>query len=327
MPQNQSVSKLLLLDKHGLSPFQVNLLFGEEIQEDSLEMKAGYIGKVAEFIKITDLLISRGLKFIPLKGPVLSYRIYGDATVRRYCDLDLLMDLPAVLTARDLLKEIGYEPNGYQLPVNRTGHKIVFNHVHHILLRNSLSGLTVELHWRLFQTPPVPFRRLQGLVEENLTELQFAGRSLDVLSQEFELLYLIMHGSIHYWQRLKWLTDIHEYLKKYQIDWGRFKVIAEDLRAGRLVSLTNHVLSEYFPSGPLIPWKDEHIPFLKSFTVRKINQAGYSDRESMAEKIDRLRFSFHCYPGPRYKLRRIRTAVFFYLFQAFSRNRHLVVCG
>jgi len=324
MPPIQSVSRDLLLGRHGLSIRQVNSLFGTEGSGESTEARVGDLAKVAEFVRIGDLLHSHEIDFIPLKGPVLSYRIYGDATVRKYCDLDLLVEPASVLRAKDLLTGIGYEPVRYTLPESKMGQKIVLSHVHHILFTHRLLDLRVELHWRLFQTPPVRFSKLAGLVAGNLSEIGFSGRSFRVLNNELELLYLVMHGSIHNWRRLKWLLDVHEFLKVYEIDWVRFNALAVELKAGRMIALTNYVLSEYFPSGPTIPWEAESTAFLQSYALRKIMEADEPGRESLKEQMSRLRFSLYSFPGLMYKLRRVLSALVFYTYQAFCKKEHAI---
>ncbi len=315
----------ILRERHGLSSFQIKKLTGTKESTERFEDKIDALEKVAEFIRITDALNSESIEFIPLKGPVLSYCLYGDATVREYCDLDLLVGLPFVYGTIDLLTGLGYEPLGYQFPRSQIGQQIVIAHLHHVLFVHKSHNLRVELHWRLFQTPPVKFRKLNKVVVANLSEITFADRSFKVLSRELEFLYLVMHGSLHYWRRLKWLTDINEYLKVYKIDWEEFRAMAFELRASRLISLANYVLPEFYPSGPSIPWKNDRIPFMRAYALKQIYSVEESERETLGMKISRLRFSFHCYPGIMYKIRRLGSVVVFYFYHAFKKREHSAI--
>ena len=315
-------SPTVLRERHGLSTYQIDKLTGRKESAGRFEDKIVALEKVAEFIRITDALNSESIEFIPLKGPVLSYSLYGDATVREYCDLDLLVDLPFVHKTIELLIRLGYAPVGYQLPPSQIGQKIVIAHLHHVLFTHRMHNLRVELHWRLFQTPPVNFRKLDKLVGGNLSEITFADRSFTVFSKELEFLYLVMHGSLHYWRRLKWLTDINEYLMVYKIDWKKFRAMAAELRASRLISLANYVLSEFYTSGPSIPWTNDGIPFMRAYALRQIYSVEESERETLGMKLSRLRFSFHCYPGIMYKIRRLGSVVVFYLYHAFKKREH-----
>jgi hypothetical protein len=49
------------------------------------------------------------------------------------------------------------------------------------------------------------------IVSENLQEIVFSGRKFTILNRELELLFLLLHGSRHGWERLKWLVDINDY--------------------------------------------------------------------------------------------------------------------
>lgn len=319
MPLITDFSRDVLRRRHGLSLQQTDSLIGKTASKESYHEKISALEKVAEFLRITDALTSEGISFVALKGPVLSHRIYGDATVRDYRDLDLLMDFRSVRRAGELLVGLGYEPSGYQLPGGKIGQQIVFSHVHHILFTHKTRNLRVELHWRLFQSPPVQFSKLDDLVKENLSEITMEGRVLRALSAELELLYLVMHGGIHSWRRLKWLLDISEFLKTTKIDWVKFRAIAVDLKASRLISLANYLLSEYFPYGPSIPWENEKIHFMRSYAIRQINRVDEPEYETVNMKLSRLRFSFQCYPGLRYKFKRVRSAVIFYFYHGFSK--------
>lgn len=314
MPEITSYSVEILKVRHGLSSRQVNSVFGREVAEEGVDEKIAALEKIARFIKITNSLASEGIEFVPLKGPLLSFRIYDDATVREFCDLDIMVGIQDIRRAGDLLISLGYEPVGYRLPGKEPGRQIVLRHVHHILFTNRDHSLRVELHWRLFQTPTVRAGRLEELIAGNTTEVTFEGRPFRVLSGEIELLYLVMHGSIHYWKRLKWLIDIHEYLQKNAIDWGKFKSLALEFKASRLISLANFVLGECFPSGPFIPWDNDKIPFMRSYALDQINKVDEPDHETLKAKLCRLRFSFNCFPGILYKVRRVQSAACFYIF-------------
>lgn len=102
--------------------------------------------------------------------------------------------------------------------------------------------------------------------------MSFAWRTIKILSGEFELLYLVMHGSILYWKRLKWLNHINEDLKRNRINQDKFWTMALDIKYSSLISQTKFILSEYFPFDPSLPWGNEKIPFMKSFVLRQVNE-------------------------------------------------------
>ena len=324
MPLFTDISPEILKDRHGLSPQQINTLFAKDVIKESLEEKAGTFEKVGEFIRITDALKNENIDFIPLKGPVLSFRLYGDATWRRYGDIDLMVEVAKVTGAAKLLTDLGYKPFGHTWPDNDIGQRLIVNHVHHILYWNSERELMVELHWRLFQTPAVSFRKIEELVKQNQSSVTLAGRSFRVLSHELELLYLIMHGSIHFWHRLKWILDVNALLISQNTDWELFNSMVRDLKAIRLVTLSKAILTEYFQDGPTLPCNEDVIPFMKAFSLGKIAEEKECGYESVSSKLQRWRYSFISYPGAKYKMNRIRNWVLFYVYetyrQAFGRG-------
>ena len=116
------LSPELLYTRHRLSYPQIDSLLGtnhkELYQKDIIEN----FKIIREFIVVTDEFRKNGIRFIPLKGPPLSHRIYGDATFRRYHDLDILIDSMDIKTTNPLLLFL-YRPFGYLIRHLRRGLK------------------------------------------------------------------------------------------------------------------------------------------------------------------------------------------------------------
>lgn len=322
MPLLTDISPEILRLHHQLSPQQINALFGKTIVQESFEEKAVKIIKVAEFIRVTDAFRRDDIKFISLKGPLLSKRLYDDPTWRQYHDLDILVDITAVSQSVKLLTELGYSPVGHTWPNNQTGQRLIVNHVHHLSFEHPQHDLLVELHWRLFQSHSARSGIIEELVNENQTNLHFEQRSFRVLSNELELLYLAMHGSIHYFRRLKWLVDLNEILMTQNINWELFNNLAHKLHADRLVTLANAVLSVYFPKNPLMQYEGKVKPFMRNFSLRQIAGIDKSGKERIIDKIRWWRFSLASYPDNWYRVRRFWNFLMFYTYQFFRRKEH-----
>ncbi|MCK9624979.1 MAG: nucleotidyltransferase family protein [Bacteroidales bacterium] len=73
---------------------------------------------------------------------------------------------------------------------------------HHLSFFNKELMLCVEFHWILTTNLPIHKEVAEKLLRQNLTTMDFAGRNFTVLNKEFELTYLIIHGSRHGWNRL-----------------------------------------------------------------------------------------------------------------------------
>jgi len=309
MPQITEFSPRILKDRHRLSSQQINALFGEKVIEESYEEKAQTLGMVAEFLRVTDALSVAGINFIPLKGPLLSYRLYGDATTRHSHDLDILVEPSDVGRGADALQKVGYQPFGISWPPERRIQEKILKYNHHISFIHPLNQQIIELHWKLINNPWFRFMDASHIVKNNICLFDFAERSFTVLNNEMELFYLVIHGGIHRWGRLKWLADIREYLNTRKIDWDRFDLISDTFGAGRLVALCNSIMGEYMPGGELLPCHSVAPGYMIKSSVKSISDQEYKGPESVKEIIIRLRYPLLAYDGLRYKLRLIFSVI------------------
>src|SRR5215203_3567152 len=93
----------------------------------------------AELCRLIGLLADAGIDAIPYKGPVLGIFAYGNVNLRRFVDLDVIVNKPDVLKARDVLLAEGYAP-AKSLTLNqqelllRTQHNMQFSRDNHHLI-------------------------------------------------------------------------------------------------------------------------------------------------------------------------------------------------
>jgi hypothetical protein len=133
----------------------------------------------------------RGIPVISLKGPWLAERLYGDAALRPYADLDLLVRPIDVAPAEALLRELGFVPTGrrddYERPWCRNG---VLVELHHNVENPLAFDLEIESAWSRAQVA------------------QFHGVSARLLAPSDELLFLCLHGARHRFERLSHVLDL-----------------------------------------------------------------------------------------------------------------------
>lgn len=154
---------------------------------------------------------------IPFKGPLLAATLYGDVALRPFSDLDLLIrrrDLPG---AREVLRASGY----------RRGDKPGL--VPDDALLRGASGedhqkgvFAVDLQWRIakqvFAVASDPEQIWARAVPAG-----FMGREVRTLAPEDLLQLLVVHGSRHAWERLTWICDVAEILRREDgtgMNWG-----------------------------------------------------------------------------------------------------------
>lgn len=306
MPHITGIPPEILRSRHRLSAQQINYLAGERVTEESYEEKAGTLIKVAEFIKVTDLFRATGIEFIPLKGPLLSYRLYGDATARRYGDIDILVDPPDVDKARAVLLKAGYNEYMFSWPVSVSGKKKALRYWHHVSFKDPEAGVITELHWRLSNKQWLNFRDADRFVSENLYTVGFYGKKYQVLNPEAELLYLVIHGGVHRWGMLKWLADVHRYLEISTPDTEKFCGLVKWFGCGRMVALCNRMLEEYFPGAPILPGGTQLPGYMERITKETIERSSSTGPGSIREILRLLRYSLIVYPGIKYKIKLLR---------------------
>jgi hypothetical protein len=322
MPGITDISPEILRDKHRLSSRQINQLYGYNIVGDNIVEKLKGFELVSEFFSVCDTLNSHNIAFIPFKGPVLSYRISGDAVTRSYHDLDLLIDLEDISKSVSLLKESGYRGIFIEWPDSLSAQRRLIRHINHVTLVKPENKLVLELHWRLIRTPAVRDDRFNNLVKNNLSTLEFGGRSFTVLNNELELLYLIIHGGLHFWFRLKWLLDINLFLRSTQVDWIRFKELVAGLKAQYMVGLCTRLYAEYFPEDHGIPAEYPVHGGLAEYSVRRINDTVDQSNDSLKEQFRNFYFTMAAFPGIRYKMKEIGNYLFISFY--FGKISHLL---
>jgi hypothetical protein len=164
-----------------------------------------------------------GVRVLFYKGPTLTVAAYGDLNLRECGDLDLLVHQDDVPRVVDVLTVSGYKParmirqaGEWEFQRDRT---------------------TLDVHWNLapwWLKYRVDFDRLwkAGL---SLTNGSACAREL---RPEDSIVVLSIHGSKHWWERLRWICDIAELVNSGRVmDWERVAAGATEMRSRRAVEL------------------------------------------------------------------------------------------
>lgn len=315
----QDITAEILISRHRLTPQQVNSISGQakvpiDLNEEILKFEL-----VAEFIKITDIITRSEIKFTPLKGPVLSYRLYKDPLYRSIRDIDLLINQSDVKIVVNIIKNLNYCNYGIKWPESKKLQDSLIKHTNQIAFIHSNKQIIIEIHWRLLKVSPISINKMEAIIGRNQTSVNFSGRCFSSFSTELELLYLMIHGGLHSWRRLKWLIDIDEYLKTQPIDWEKFERLVMEFKAGRLVALCKLIYEFYFPDGALIPCKFSVPLYMYRTSIKKIADTNDSDYYSLIQVVESLFFEILAFPTMRYKLNVIM--YFFFIDDYFGKNK------
>ncbi|WP_323799936.1 nucleotidyltransferase family protein [Parasphingorhabdus sp.] len=163
--------------------------------------------------KITKLLEDHAIPFSTLKGLGIADQIYDDPQTRQSKDIDIQIPPHASRLAIQLLSANGYIYKNYSLRANKR-----------VTLKRQLSDMklfkdltfvdpqfstAIELHQRLFKVEP-----------KNLTA-DFSGainfQKTPSVLDSFYCFYIILHGAVSLWMRLKWLVDVSLLVRKMPV--------------------------------------------------------------------------------------------------------------
>ncbi|MBE0650214.1 MAG: nucleotidyltransferase family protein [Bacteroidales bacterium] len=298
-----------LHERHRLSHQQIDRWLGENSEGRFLDEKLKQLERVKMFLNVSRLLKENGVDFVSFKGPLLSYRIYGDTSVRYSHDVDLLIKMDDIDKVVKILFENGYHFTEHAFwPEKKAQQELLIRAVRHLSFINPRTNFVVEIHWVLMQELPLSRKRQREILANNLTEIEFGGQKHSVLKPELELLYLMIHGVSHRWERLKWLADIRHYPFK-EVNAEKFNKLVKEFRAGRIVGQTDFMLKKFFNES--LPFsRNGHFPAkLVDYSIQAVNSE-IKVEKPFADLMIVFKNNYLMFPGLKYKSKIIWGAFF-----------------
>lgn len=186
---------------------------------------------------------------------MLSLQAYGNPALRKYGDLDMLVQPRHFERAVQVLKENGYVPVTSVSWLKKTNWYV--SRKKDIYFVDQDRSVNLELHWKLsgshFGLP-----REMNRLWDRLETVNLAGTPVLALSFNDLLIYLCLHGSRHSWERFSWICDVNELIRsKQHIDWDL--LFAESKRFGceNVVALGLRLIHEFFEFNAPVPIWDK----------------------------------------------------------------------
>src|SRR6185369_444571 len=169
----------------------------------------------AELCRLIRLLEASAITAIPFKGPALALFAYDNLNLRRYVDLDIMVQKQDVLAAREILLADGYE-SAKSLSLSQQ--QVLLQTQHNLQFLRDQGRTIVELHWEVASHLFASSVQAKDLWSK-LIDVDLNGTSMKSLSADDLLFSLCIHGSRHVWQRLGWICDISELISRHEINW------------------------------------------------------------------------------------------------------------
>lgn len=250
--------------RHGVRPLfdcDVQRLLGDELpsslrnqireRQQKNRIYAAFLTQ--ELGKVYRLCEEHDLPILTLKGPVLAEVAYGDTTMRRYVDLDVLIPERRFPELDRLLKSSGYEYPEKRKRVTGWRRKMFRALKGQWQYTRAGGAFNLDVHTRIMPPGysfPADFRPFW----ERSREVRLNGSIVvQGLAPEDQALMLSYHGVKNYWRSLKYVTDLAQLVRaEPSLDWSVLVKRAWEIRATRTLglglSLAHEVLGTSLPS-------------------------------------------------------------------------------
>lgn len=187
-----------------------------------------------ELCRILQAFQAAGIEAVPYKGPALAVYAYGNAALRRFVDLDILVRKGDILRAKKLLTAAGFVCGP---PWTDAQEELLLETQHNLSVSRDEGRLIVELHWELGSNLYASSLQADE-VWSRLETMRLNSTAVKCLSLEDLLLSLCVHGSKHHWERLAWICDIAELVnRRTSLNWDVLLKRASSARNERMLFL------------------------------------------------------------------------------------------
>ena len=228
--------------RHGMLPLVARFLgaFGAAgaplraaLRAEVLEGSRAALALTSELLAVMQRLQALDVPVLAYKGPALAIQAFGDPSLRRFGDLDLVVERGGLDRAVAALEGLGFVAERFESRAQRAA---VLRDGHHLALTRD--GVMVELHWR-FSKRIFGFGEELGGVWERRHVLPVAGAAVPVLGVGDHMLGLVIHASKGVWLALEWTLAIAVLARALPADgWGAVAARAEAWGCARALQVS-----------------------------------------------------------------------------------------
>ncbi len=223
------IRPLTYLHLSGQRPGMVPAAFLEVLGQHAHELEQRNCRLLKMQQHVASLFEESMIPMLVFKGPLLAIDAYGDLKLRECGDLDMLIrpeDFPKV---RHMLDSNGFACLWDDVDSERKRQMFACEF--------RRDGVELDIHWDLapaWHNFNIDFDRLWESGQPFKSNCRFSKKMLP----EDAIEVLCMHGTRHWWERLRWICDIAELINCGSItDWNRVETTAAQGRCHRNVCL------------------------------------------------------------------------------------------
>jgi hypothetical protein len=248
---------LRLSTLHGVAPLFYHRLSnaGVKVPEEVFEgLYKAYHGNVFRNIQYYHELyevlkrLQRGcIDVIVLKGAHLAKTVYQSQALIVMGDIDLLVKKADLGQAEKILLEMGYGPT------ERPSIKKQCAEHHHLVTFRKTDAIPIEIHWTIFELMP-PFKIRVDMLWKQARAFMVEDVQVYCLSPEDLLFHLCIHTAYqNSFFGIRFLCDIHNTIRYYEIDWDILFHRAQQWKADKTVYLALYMARDWLAT--LVPEK------------------------------------------------------------------------
>jgi len=288
---------LQLTYHHGVTAFiypNIKQYFASTIPDDMLVQLKRYalanthsnLGMLRELIIVNQLLQEEKIEFGIFKGLAVMQMVYGDLSVRRCGDIDILVKKRDFLRAKTLFLSQGFEQtlsNFNEMLSMQSG------------LWHEQRHLKIDLHWGI---PPHILNIKTRKILDSLSSLSIDGRKLPSFSPEDMFIILCVNATKEYWNQFLYpYCDIHEFLQRGNLNWDFLFVRAEKLSCLRPMKVALSVVEELFGLSPPSAIEsrlrlEKETQHVKQELIRQLFSNDANDSGAVSSSVERRPYYF-----------------------------------
>lgn len=209
------------------------------LRQDTLAAVQHNLGLLREAIRIARLFREQGVRYALFKGLTINQMVYGDLSIRKCGDIDILVDPADFLRVKQLLVSEGFSQtltDQGELQCLQSG------------LWHEQRNISVDLHWGL---PPRELRIRSKLILDHAAPIMLGGQALSAFCRDDLLIALCVNATKEYWNQLLYpYCDIHEFLRSHpDLDPETLLSRARRLRCERMVLTALQTVSSLYQSS------------------------------------------------------------------------------
>ena len=228
-----------------------------------------------ELNQVLALFEQAGIKAIPFKGAVLAISSYGGLSLREFGDLDILVQSEDFIQAKNLLIERGYSSAHTWFLNEKQEHSFIRNNGEYSLISKD-GSIDIDLHSRLVAGYLFTLGANLNYFWSKLHPITVLERQVNVFQSEENLIYLCIHGTKSFWERLIWICDVAESINSNpQLNWQYLLDQSQTIHCQRMLllgcSLAQELLSVQLPLEVITKIKaDRYIEELSQIVIQKL---------------------------------------------------------